>query len=59
MGVEWVGYVGGKQEELKIDLVLHWEPVHGGQDGSDVGCFPGFSQQPSSNILNEMRVEHE
>lgn len=34
--------------------------MQGGQDGGDVGSFPGSSQQPSSSVLNvqmDIRVE--
>lgn len=61
VGAQEVWYVGrhqavkslkNKQEELKNDLVVHWEPVQGGQDGSDGSSFPGSSRSGSSD-LNE------
>lgn len=54
MGGELVRFVGGKREDLKIDLVLHWCMVVRMAVMWDV-----FLVLVSSNILNDMQVERE
>lgn len=39
-------------EDIKIDPVVAWKPENDGLEGSDMGSFPGSSQQLSSSILS-------